>query len=114
MGSRNCQSTSKMAALFLLTLKEEHRLTQTAVDFALGQVRQMTNYLVQDLHSNILSKLQLNADINVPDLSSCFANINPFKGLETEYKQSKFYQQHFNLIVNFLVLLSVIFTIYLL
>lgn len=96
--SRN-HSSSESAALFLLTLKEKHRLTQVSVDFALGHIKQMTNCIVQDLQCKV-EKYLGDANIQYPDISSCFSDINPFKGLETEHLQSKFYKNHFNLIVS--------------
>ena len=89
---------NKAAGLFLLTLKEKHRLTQAAVDFTLSQVKQLTKYVVEDVQSSVLGELQGCA--NIPDLSSCFAEVNPFEGLETEHFQSKFYREHFSLIVS--------------
>ena len=41
------------AVIFLLTLKENHRLTQSAVDFAVGYVRQNVNN--QNCQRQILS-----------------------------------------------------------
>ena len=44
---------NKAAGLFLLTLKEKHRLTQAAVDFTLSQVKQLTKYVVEDVQSSV-------------------------------------------------------------
>ena len=39
----------KSAALFLLTLKEKYKLTQTALDFAVGQVKHMLSFALDDM-----------------------------------------------------------------
>ncbi len=38
-----------------------------------------------------LTDVQMETD--PPDVSSCFAPVNPFEGLETEHKQLKFYRE---------------------
>ena len=73
------QTLHKMAALFLLTLKEKYKLTQTAVNFATDAVKNM---------------------FSAAQEQGTFAQLNPFEGLETEHLQMKFYRSHFNLIVS--------------
>ena len=51
--SDHVSNLHKSAALFLLTLKEKHKLTQTAVNFAISQVRCMVNYALEDLKDNL-------------------------------------------------------------
>lgn len=102
IGDRN---SSESAALYLLTLKEKHRLTQASIDYALGHVRHMTKFIIQDIRSAVEHRAQqyfLDSDnaIQVPDFSSCFSGIDPICGLETEHLQSKFYKEHFNLLVS--------------
>ena len=84
----------RSAALFLLTMKEKFCLTQVALDFAVGQVRQMVGYLMEDIKSKLTEELK--ADTNF----ECFEWKDPFMDLDTEYLQHKFYKKHFGLIVS--------------
>ena len=96
-------SAKRSAALFLLTLKEKHKVTQTAIDFAVSQVSSMTDFIVQDIQSSLQHTLQehlLDNNQLLPMLDECFLKNNPFEGLETEHKQSKFYRTEFGLIVS--------------
>lgn len=87
----------KSTALLLLTLKERHRLTQTAVNFSIGQIKQMVLHILDDVKECVESKLDIGGR---SDIDGCF-DVDPFQGLDTEYLQTKFYQEHFNLVVNF-------------
>ena len=86
----------KSTALLLLTLKERHRLTQVAVNFSVGQMKQMVLHVLDDVKTSV--KKKMDAD-STADIDECF-DVNPFQGLETEYLQTKFYQKHFNLVVS--------------
>lgn len=91
----------KAAARFLLTLKEQHRLTQVAINFLVSQVNE---YVVEDVKSAVERTLRENCIVSSGDdlhvLDSCYEDVNPFIGLESEYKQTKFYKTHFNLVVS--------------
>ena len=90
---------SRSAAQFLLTLKERYRITQTAVDFAVGSVNQIVSHVYQELEECVRKELQEN-EIAIPTtLGDCFTPINPFCGLESEYQQVKYYREHFGLVV---------------
>ena len=93
---------NRHAALLLLALKEKHRLTQTSVNFAVQQVKRMVEYTLEDVKVSIDKKLQVycnEMNIRQPDISSCFTDVNPFSGLESEYLQTKFYREKFDLVV---------------
>lgn len=93
----------RSAALFLLSLKEEHQNTQRAIDFAVGQVQQMVSYAVEDTMASVLSVLQEHSAVTgseLPDISGCSTVCDPFATLHTEYLQTKYYVQHFNLVVS--------------
>ena len=64
----------RTAALFLLTLKEKFKLTQTAVDFAMSSVKTMMDLVTSNA-------------------------VHPFAGLETEYLQNNYYRNYFGLVV---------------
>ncbi len=86
----------RSTALLLLTLKERHRLTQTAINFSIFQIKQLLKYLLDDVKESVCQNLSID-ETNIQD---CF-NVDPFEGLETEYLQTKFYINHFNLVVNY-------------
>ena len=99
-----CGGARRSAALFLLTLKERFRATQTTVDFAVSQVNCIAKHIVEDIHSTVWSKLEEHfEDANsslIPDLTDCFLVSDPFNGLDTHHKQDKFYKEHFKLVVS--------------
>ena len=87
-------SAQRNSALLLLTLKERHQLTQSAINFSVGQLKQMVFHVLQDVKQSVQKCVGENSDID-----HCF-DVNPFQDLETEYLQNKFYHQHFNLLVS--------------
>lgn len=89
----------KSTALLLLTLKERHKLTQTAINFSVGQIKQMIFHVFEDVKISIRDRLR-DIDVGEVDIDQCF-DIDPFQGLDTQYSQSRFYREHFNLIVSF-------------
>ena len=92
---------SRSAAQFLLTIKEKYCLTQAAVDYAVGSVNQMVSHVCEELHVSVVRTLQ-NNNIPIPEeLNDTFTLIDPFQGLATEYQQSKYYQEHFGLVVSY-------------
>ena len=96
-------SVNKHAALLLLTLKEKHRLTQTSINFAVQQVQSLVEHTLEDVKASVEEKLQQHSTEfgdYLPDISDCFMNIDPFSGLESEYRQTKFYKENFDLIVS--------------
>lgn len=86
------------AAKFLLALKEQHRLTQVSINFLVDQVKLIVAGVVADIKETVHSKLTENGVTTT--LYECFQEVNPFEGLDTEYKQTKFYKEHFNLVVS--------------
>ena len=75
-----------VAAKLLLTLKEQYRMSQAALDFTLNAVKDITT-----LHSSVIK-----------DHQSLSEALNPFEGVETEHMQNKFYREHFGLVVSFM------------
>ena len=92
----------KAAAKFLLTLKEQHRLTQVAVNFLVSQVKEIIECIVKEVKTMVAKALLENSFVSANDdlqyLDKCYENTNPFMGLETKYRQKKFYKTHFNLV----------------
>ena len=94
---------ARSAALFLITLKEKYALTQSAIDFAVGQVNEIVTYVAEDLKASVESALRevsLETGAEVPDLVGCYEECRPFLHLETEYMQTKFYRENFSLVVS--------------
>lgn len=92
--SDKVRSVEETAALFLLTLKEKFKLTQRALDFALGSV----NEIITGVCDSIKQSAQASA-VTPLDLDT-FEHYDPFSLLKTEYQQSKFYREHFGLVVS--------------
>lgn len=104
-------SLDRSAALFLLTLKEQHQVTQKVVDFAVEEVRQMVSYAVDHVHKSVTMKLSECSQAigcQVPDISDCFKVPDPFGHLESEYMQTKFYRDNFDLVVGYILKLFVL------
>ena len=94
------QSLKRSTALFLLTLKERYQLTQAALDFTVPQVKEMMFYDHQDKVAAINTALSSQPTTSTQELSDCLEYTNPFAGLETEYLQTKYYREHFGLVVS--------------
>ena len=92
------QHLQRSAALFLLTMKERYKLTQTAVDFAVNQVKNMVTYALQDMQATV--QQGITSGVETTDAIDMIGrSIDPFEDLHTEYKQTKFYKENFNLVV---------------
>lgn len=94
----NVPSTEHTAALFILTLKEKYKLSQKAVDYAVGSVNTIVGRVCDSIQESVLEK---ESDCNAVDMLSCFDYTDPFSCLQTEYQQSKFYREEFGLIVSY-------------
>jgi hypothetical protein len=91
------------AARFLLMMKEARRLSQQAVsDVSVGVVKLMTAKL-DELQDKVMVALDSdNLTVAKERVASLFEDehhLNPFRGLETQYQQEKYYKRHFNLLV---------------
>lgn len=84
---------SKSSALLLLCLKERHRLTQSAVNFSICQIKQMMARVLDDVKASVKHR------VGEIDIEDCF-DVDPFEGLGSEYLQTKFYREHFDLVVS--------------
>ena len=87
---RNAPSANHTAALFLLTLQEKYRLSQKAVNFAVGSISTIVDSVCDSIKESVKNSL---------DLNSCFDFEDPFSSLQTEYQQTKFYREEFGLVV---------------
>lgn len=102
--SHNDSSLMTPAALFILSLKEEQKLTQVSVQKVIEGATTLFQAHIQRVHDQIVKIL------DKPEVSDCIPAINdlfsqeqiqqPFLGLETKHTQLKFYRDNFNLIVS--------------
>ena len=85
------------AAKFILTLKERFKLTQASLDYTIKAVGEMMLLSANVLRQSIVDNREL---ATAPlDLQSSL--VNPFVSLQTEYQQTKFFKEHFGLIVSY-------------
>ena len=91
-------SARKSAAMLLLTLKEKYRLTQTAINFAVSPIRETMNYVEADVRDAVLT-LGILSEEQQASFERVFEHTDPFAGLQSEYLQTKFYKENFNLVV---------------
>ena len=96
------QSVEQVAALFLLTLKEKYRLTQTSLDFAVSSLMNIVNMTVSNIKESVQSQLVEISENNDLLLRSCFPEKDLFSNLKTEYQQTKYYKENFGLVVSLL------------
>ena len=90
----------RASALFLLKLKETHRLSQTALDDVVEGCKLVFSHTLERLHSGIQDNLA-RLDIDDTLLDHVFDEVaDPFTGLETKYSQEKFIAEEFNFIVS--------------
>ena len=93
----------RSAALFILKAREIHKITQTSLDYLLGDISSFMDMNRTRLRQKITVALKekgidmegdLLAFSNSPDIA------NPFEGLHTEYLQRQFFMKYFNLVVS--------------
>ena len=93
----------RSAAMFLLTLKEQYHLPQTAVDLAVSEVQKMVCFSTADTQHVAQCILEDNG-VEVPNFVCDSITTDPFEDLLTEHKQTKFYRENFNLVVSLVML----------
>ena len=93
-----CRSAKETAALFLITFKEQYKLPQKAIDFAVGSINSIVGSVCSDFQQS------MQGAVTIPDTSSSPEYEDPFSSLQTEYMQSKFYRETFGLVVKMFVI----------
>ena len=96
-----CPPEQKAAALFLLTFQEKYKASQAAVNFAVGAINTILNSVCERVQGSLEVDLASSSDII---RASFDEREDPFAQLQTEYKQSKFYREHFGLVVSIVYL----------
>lgn len=90
----SCSEEQRAAALFLLTFKEKHQLSQTAIDFAVAS----TQTIIESVCKSAITSVEWEASSSADDI---IAKLNdPFSSLQTKYQQDKFYRDEFGLVVS--------------
>ena len=90
------------AAVFILSIKEQHLLTQSAVD----RVISSTTTLISRMNQGILHDLQQTCRDVVPEdmMAAIQSRVKRteslFAGISTAYEQKKFFKDCFNLVVS--------------
>ena len=71
----------RLAALFLLTLKEHYQLTQTAINFSIRQVQNMIHYSLLNIKNSVEAELMglIAENITQPVLSDYFEHYRSFQ-----------------------------------
>ena len=94
---------TKQSAMFILKTRDGRRLTQAATDNILRDVTELFQSRLQAIRCDTVETLK-EAGIGAATISSVKDNIlsqcEPFKGLETEYRQNVYIREHFGLIVS--------------
>lgn len=89
----------KAAALFLLKTLEERRITQVALDGIISDGQALMNVIFSHVQSGLSAngvELELSQIIDQQVL-------NPFDGLEKEFRRAKYYKEELGLIVSLLI-----------
>ena len=97
-GTQLTPSRERTAALFLLTFKEKYRLSQTAINFAVGSINTIVDDVCQSVEYSVQRALE--QDGCTSEISPYFSNHDPFANLQTDYQQAKFYRDEFGLVVS--------------
>lgn len=88
------------AALFLLSFKERFKLPQKALDFAIGSITSISEDLCDSVKTAMKVRLQeKGSSFSNSDIDECCTYTDIFEGMMTEHLQSKFYKEHFGLVV---------------
>ena len=91
-------------AKFILNLKEKFKLTQVCLDFILQSVEELLSILTDGIKQSVMRRLR-ETNVDTSKLSDdFFMPVDLFKNLKTEYHQTKFYKENFNLIVRITLL----------
>jgi len=94
------------SARFLLGLKEERKLTQTALQGVIEGVTSLSRCRLDALYAEVCSVLNAAgvSSSSIPEFNELFDRDGPFgrpfSGLETQHQQLRFYKTHFQFIVS--------------
>ena len=99
-----------LGAQFIMKTRDGKKLTQVTTDGIIQDTKLMLQSTVENLERKVMEKISsLSTPVTSGELTeirAVFSDdslLNPFQGLETEYKQEKFIQENFNYVVSSLI-----------
>ena len=87
------------AANLILTLKEKFKLPQSAIDYTIQAVEEITMLSTDSMKKSVTNNLLASGLSINPSFNDCSSN-SPFMELKTEYQQTKFFKENFGLVVS--------------
>lgn len=99
-------SSTLLGAEFIMKIRDGKGLTQVATDGILQDTKIVLQSTLDSVKEALLNKLRdlpvTMTEYQVSDLASVFSEAveDPFRGLESVYKQEKFIHEHFNYVVS--------------
>lgn len=97
------ESLKRSNGLFLLKMKETRQISQPAIDDIIEGCRELVFRRSQEIKRVVWSTLSASGidPDSVSGLTSVFDDeFDPFLGIETQYKQEKFFREEFGLLVS--------------
>ena len=94
------------AAQFILKTRDGRKITQTTLDGILSDTRGFIEQTVAVLEDQVKKKLEELNELSSEEIREVLSPFSmpivkdPFKGLDTLYKQERFFQEHFNYVVS--------------
>lgn len=104
--SEELPTSTLLGAQFILKTRDGRKLTQVATNGIIQDTKIIVQSTVEAIQKKVFEAIR-NTEIPLTDqhlatIDAVFADetvVDPFRGLETEYKQEKFIQEHFNYVV---------------
>lgn len=111
--TRTDEHPSLQAAQFILKTRDGRRITQVALDGILQDTKSFIECSLDTLEVTVVEKLEesgMRGD-EICSIRDLFSSLkNPFEGLETQYRQEQFFEQHFNYVVSLKTPLPILIT----
>jgi len=81
--SEEFSNPKRLAALFILSLKEHNRVTQKAIDFTVHSIEEVVENTFETLMQSIQDSYEQKGTLNLDDIRSCFGSLpKPFSELQ--------------------------------
>lgn len=91
-------TAKRTAGLFLLTFKEKFRLSQRAINYAVGSITTIVDRVCESIQQSVTSELREKGFLD--DIAESFSYDDPFAEFQTEYRQTQYYRSEFGLVVS--------------
>lgn len=96
-------SAKVLGAQFILKTRDGKKLTQVAMDGIIADTKVVLKSTLQKVGKKLMERIGPTiTDVLKEELKSVFSDesiANPFHGLDTQHRQQKFIQEHFNYVV---------------